>query len=59
MIQNKVEDMLAEEVLAEKVKAGDKVTVGYKSNKVTFKVKEEPRKNLRKSQRKNRGTKIP
>ena len=24
MIQNKVEDMLAEEVLAEKVKAGDK-----------------------------------
>ena len=28
MIQNKVEDMLAEEVLAEKVNAGDKVTVG-------------------------------
>lgn len=43
MIQNKVEDMLAEEVLAEKVKAGNKVTVGYKSNQITFKVKEEPK----------------
>ena len=59
MIQNKVEDMLAEEVLAEKVKAGDKVTVGYKSNKVTFKVKEEPKEESKKESEKNRGTKIP
>lgn len=59
MIQNKVEDMLAEEVLAEKVKAGDKATVGYKSNKVTFKVKEEPKEESKKESEKNRGTKIP
>ena len=52
MIQNKVEDMLAEEVLAEKVKAGDKVTVGYKSNKVTFKVKEEPKEESKKDSEK-------
>lgn len=52
MIQNKVEDMLAEEVLAEKVKAGDKVTVGYKSNKVTFKVKEEPKEESKKESEK-------
>ena len=52
MIQNKVEDMLAEEVLAEKVKAGDKVIVGYKSNKVTFKVKEEPKEESKKESEK-------
>ena len=52
MIQNKVEDMLAEEVLAEKVKAGDEVTVGYKSNKVTFKVKEEPKEESKKESEK-------
>ncbi|WP_428244895.1 ATP-dependent Clp protease ATP-binding subunit [Eubacterium sp. Marseille-QA0814] len=52
MIQNKVEDMLAEEVLAEKVKAGDKVTVGYKSNNVTFKVKEEPKEESKKESEK-------
>lgn len=52
MIQNKVEDMLAEEVLAEKVKAGDKATVGYKSNKVTFKVKEEPKEESKKESEK-------
>ena len=52
MIQNKGEDMLAEEVLAEKVKAGDKVTVGYKSNKVTFKVKEEPKEESKKESEK-------
>lgn len=52
MIQNKVEDMLAEEVLAEKVKAGDKVTVGYKSNKVAFKVKEEPKEESKKESEK-------
>ncbi len=52
MIQNKVEDMLAEEVLAEKVKAGDKVTVGYKSNKVTFKVKEELKEESKKDSEK-------
>ena len=57
MIQNKVEDMLAEEVLAEKVKAGDKVTVGYKSNKVTFKVKEEPKEESKKE--KIEGLKFP
>ena len=52
MIQNNVEDMLAEEVLAEKVKAGDKVTVGYKSNNVTFKVKEEPKEESKKESEK-------
>lgn len=38
MIQNKVEDALAEEVLAGRVAEGAKVTVSYKSNKVTFTV---------------------
>ena len=38
MIQNKVEDALAEEVLAGRVKSGDKVTVGLKNNQVTFTV---------------------
>jgi len=40
MIQNKIEDNLAEEILAEKVKHGDKVTVSYKNKSVTFSVAE-------------------
>ena len=36
MIQNKVEDELANELLAGNVKKGDNVNVGYKNNKVTF-----------------------
>ena len=40
MIQNKIEDNLAEEILAEKVKQGDKVTVSYKNKSVTFSVAE-------------------
>ena len=40
MIQNKIEDSLAEELLAEKVKTGDKVTVSYKNKSVTFSVAE-------------------
>ena len=36
MIQSKVEDALAEEVLAEKVKSGDTVTVSYRNKEVTF-----------------------
>lgn len=36
MIQSKVEDALAEEVLAGKVKSGDKVTVSYRNKEVTF-----------------------
>ena len=38
-IQSAVEDALAEEILAKRVKPGDKVTVGFKDNKVTFTVK--------------------
>jgi ATP-dependent Clp protease ATP-binding subunit ClpC len=38
MIQSKVEDALAEEVLAGRVKSGDRVTVSYKNKKVTFSV---------------------
>lgn len=41
MIQNKVEDQLAEEVLAGTVQQGQQVSVGYKNNKVTFTVKSE------------------
>ncbi len=41
MIQSKVEDALAEEVLAAKVKRGDKVTVSYKNKEVTFTVRNE------------------
>lgn len=41
MIQNKVEDQLAEEVLAGNVCAGQQVRVGYKGNQVTFTVKSE------------------
>ena len=38
-IQTVIEDALAEEILAGKVKAGDDVTAGYKGDKVTFTVK--------------------
>ena len=38
-IQSAVEDALAEEILAKRVKPGDKVTVGFKDNKVNFTVK--------------------
>ena len=41
MIQNKVEDSLAEEVLAGNVKSGDKVTVSFKNKNVTFAVAQE------------------
>lgn len=41
MIQSKVEDALAEEVLAGNVKESDKVTVSYKNKKVTFSVAEQ------------------
>lgn len=39
-IQNKVEDLLAEELLAGNVKAGDEVTVTMIKDKIVFKVKE-------------------
>ena len=38
-LQNVVEDQLAEEILSGKVKAGDKVVVGYRKEKVVFDVK--------------------
>ncbi len=38
-IQSEIEDALAEEILAGKVKAGDKVSVGLKNKKITFTVK--------------------
>ena len=38
-IQSEIEDALAEEILAGKVKSGDKVSVGLKNNKITFTVK--------------------
>ena len=38
-IQSEVEDAFAEEILSKKIKPGDKVTVGAKDGKVTFKVK--------------------
>lgn len=40
MIQNKVEDQLAEEVLAGNVRSGQQVSVGYKNKQVTFTVKQ-------------------
>lgn len=40
-IQTIIEDALAEEILAGKVKAGDQVTAGIKDQKVIFKVKED------------------
>ena len=38
-IQSEIEDALAEEILAGKVKNGDKVSVGLKNRKITFTVK--------------------
>ena len=38
-IQSVVEDSLAEEILAKKVKPGDTVSAGFKDDKVTFRVK--------------------
>ena len=38
-IQTMVEDALAEEILAGNVKAGDKVSAGFREGKVTFRVK--------------------
>lgn len=38
-IQSMVEDALAEEILAGRIKSGDKVTAGVKNSKITFKVK--------------------
>ncbi len=40
-IQTVVEDALAEEILAGRVKRGDSVTAGWKEGKVTFQVKQE------------------
>ena len=39
-IQTTIEDALAEEVLAGKIKAGDKVSVGMKNKKIAFSVKQ-------------------
>ena len=39
-IQSEIEDALAEEILAGKVKAGDKITAGVRDKKVVFTVKE-------------------
>ncbi len=39
-IQSEVEDALAEEILAKRIKPGDKVSVGARDGKVTFSVKE-------------------
>ena len=39
-VQSVIEDKLAEEILAGKMKAGDKVTAGIKNNEVVFYVKE-------------------
>lgn len=38
-IQSEIEDALAEEILAGKVKSGDRVSVGLKNKKITFTVK--------------------
>ncbi len=38
-IQSEIEDALAEEILAGKVKSGDKVTVGLRNKKIVFSVK--------------------
>ena len=40
-IQTVIEDALAEEILAGKIKSGDSVTAGIKEGKVTFRVKKE------------------
>ncbi len=39
MIQNKLEDALADEILAGRIKAGDQVDVGIKNNEVCFYIK--------------------
>ena len=54
MIQNKIEDNLAEEILAEKVKQGDKVTVSYKNKSVTFSVAEQFKMYYTRTTKKNR-----
>lgn len=46
MIQNKVEDELANELLAGNVKKGNNVNVGYKNNKVTFTPVEQKKKEV-------------
>ena len=38
-IQTEIEDMLAEEILAGKVKSGDVVSAGWKDQKIYFQVK--------------------
>ena len=40
-IQTVIEDALAEEILAGRIKSGDKVSVGIKDKKVAFHVKKE------------------
>ncbi len=42
-LQSVVEDKLAEEILEGRIKRGDKVTVGYRDEKVTFTVKNFPK----------------
>ena len=37
-VQTKIEDALAEEILAKRIKSGDNVTVGVAKNEVTFTV---------------------
>ena len=41
MIQTKLEDALAEEILAGEIKAGDTVDVGVRSKQVLFQVRKE------------------
>ena len=38
-IQSEIEDALAEEILAGRVRSGDRVAVGLKNKKITFTVK--------------------
>ena len=40
-IQSEIEDQLAEEILAGKVKRGDNVSVGVKNKKIVFKIAEQ------------------
>lgn len=44
-IQSEIEDSLAEEILSGRVKRGDKVTVGWKNQKIVFHVKKEDPQN--------------
>lgn len=41
MIQNKIEDSLAEEILSGKIKAGDMVEAGLHKNEIAFSIKKE------------------